>query len=100
MRLDYICIVPVLSCILLFLFCYFTDIDLSTHYRFAKQYNEIIENEVKNRKMWLHENESWMNIHDNDVDDLSGFAKKLEEQKVRKIRNDSVAEPLGEGKRI
>ena len=57
---------------------------LSTHYSFAKQYNEIIENEVKNRKMWLDENESWMNIHDNDVDDLAGFAKKLEEQKVGK----------------
>ena len=57
---------------------------LFTHYRFAKQYNEIIESEVKNRKMWLDENESWMNIHDNDVDDLAGFAKKLEEQKVRK----------------
>ena len=57
---------------------------LSTHYSFAKQYNEIIENEVKNRKMWLDENESWINIHDNDVDDLAGFAKKLEEQKVGK----------------
>ena len=40
---------------------------------------------MKNRKMWLHENESWMNISDNDVDDLPGFAKKLEEQKVYSV---------------
>lgn len=60
---------------------------LSTYFRFAKQYNEIIENEVKNRKMWLDENESWMNINDNDVDELAGFAKKLEEQKVPKLWN-------------
>lgn len=49
---------------------------------FAVQFNEVIEKEVKNRKMWLNENQSWMNISDNDADDLPGFAKKLDEQKV------------------
>lgn len=49
---------------------------------FAKEYNVIIESVVKSRKKWLDENESWMSISDNDVDDLSGFAKKLEEQQT------------------
>lgn len=47
-----------------------------------KQYNTIIEEEVKNRKLWLDENESWMKINDSDVYDLDGFSKKLDEQKV------------------
>ena len=33
--------------------------------------------------MWLNTNETWMNINDNDVDDLPGFAKKLEEHEVQ-----------------
>ena len=57
------------------------------HFSFAKQYNSIIETVVKNRKMWMSTNESWMNINDNDVDDLPGFAKKLEEQKVVNMDN-------------
>ena len=32
--------------------------------------------------MWFDSNESWMAITDHDVDDLPGFAKKLDEQKV------------------
>ncbi len=64
-------------------FSFETEFSFLFHtFSFAKQYNEIIEKEVKNREMWLSTNESWMNINDNDVDDLSGFAKKLEEQKV------------------
>ena len=51
-------------------------------YSFARQYNVITGDEVKRRKMWIEENESWLSIVDNDVDDLPGFEKKLEEQKV------------------
>ena len=45
----------------------------------------ITGDEVKRRKMWIEENESWLSIVDNDVDDLPGFEKKLEEQKVIQI---------------
>ncbi|XP_028414728.1 nuclear anchorage protein 1-like isoform X2 [Dendronephthya gigantea] len=49
---------------------------------FAKEYNKIIDSEVRNRKMWFDSNESWMGITDHDVDNLPGFAKKLDDQTI------------------
>ena len=62
-----------------------TNIYYTMTFSFAKQYNETIETEVKRRKMWLVANESWLAITDNEVNDLPGFEKKLEEQKVLDI---------------